>query len=224
MSYLKKIACACGVAALFATGSVAAAPIVLDFEGIGDFAAVNGFYNGGTDSSGASGTNYGIQFSLDSIGLVDSDAGGSGTISGMPSGTTVLAFFSGGGAVMNVSAGFDTRLAFHYAAGEAGFVNVYDGLNRTGNLLAMFNLPVNVDPCQDGSNLFCVFSPVEILFAGTARSVIFGGLDGWIGFDDVAIGALDAGPAPVPEPASLALGALGLAGLAASRRKAGKPR
>ena len=42
--------------------SAMAAPFVLDFEGAGNFANINGFYNGGTDSQGNSGVNYGVQF------------------------------------------------------------------------------------------------------------------------------------------------------------------
>jgi hypothetical protein len=213
MTYLKKLACACAVAASCMAGSAAAAPIVLDFEGIGDLNPINDYYSGG------GGANYGVQFSADSLALVDSDAGGSGTIAGMPSGSTVLVHFSGGAAVLSMAAGFDSRLAFHYAAGQAGFVRIYDGLNGTGNLLASLNLGVNVNNCLDGDNLFCVFSPVELLFSGTARSVAFGGPDGWLAFDDVTLGSEQANPNPVPEPGSLALGALGLAGLLAARRR-----
>jgi len=101
---------------------------------------------------------------------------------------------------MNVAAGFDTRLAFHYAAGEAGFVNVYDDVNGAGKLLASVNLGVNVDSCLDLNNLFCNFEHVEMLFAGSGRSVAFGVTAGWLAFDDITLGALDAEPAPVPEP------------------------
>ena len=220
MTYLKKIASACAVAVAFTAGSATAAPIVLDFEGIGDFVAIHNFYNGGTDGNGATGTDYGVSFSQDSVALTDSDAGGYGTLAGMPSGVGVLTFFSGAAAVMNVAAGFDTRLGFHYAAGDPGFVRVFDGLNGSGNLLGQLALGTNLDNCLDVDNLFCNFSPVELLFDGTARSVAFGGPAGWLVFDDVSFGAAEDEPAPVPEPATLALSMLGLAGLAFARRKA----
>jgi len=64
-------------------------------------------------------------------------------------------------------------------------------------------------------NIVCNFSPVELLFAGAARLAIFGGPSGFLVFDDVTLGVKNAGPAPVPEPAMLALSALGVAGLVA---------
>jgi hypothetical protein len=42
--------------------SAYAAPFTMDFTGIADGALVNDYYNGGTDSTGASGTNYGVHF------------------------------------------------------------------------------------------------------------------------------------------------------------------
>jgi hypothetical protein len=219
MTHLARIASACAAALLLSAGNAAAAPIVLDFEGIGDFNLIKDFYNGGAASNGASGTNYGINFSPDSIALTDSDAGGFGTLAGMPSGVGVLTYFSGGAAVLNMASGFDTRLAFHYAAGEAGVVRIYEGMNGTGNLLASIDLAANINNCPDGNNLFCLFNPVELLFNGTAHSVSFGGPDGWLVFDNVTLGSLQVNPNPVPEPASLALGALGLAGLLAAPRR-----
>lgn len=40
----------------------ASASVLVDFEGVGNGASVNDYYNGGTDSLGNSGTNYGIHF------------------------------------------------------------------------------------------------------------------------------------------------------------------
>ena len=55
--------------AMLVTG-ICQATTVLTFEGVGDQAAVNDFYNGGTDSAGNSGPNYGINFSSTSLGLI----------------------------------------------------------------------------------------------------------------------------------------------------------
>jgi len=88
----------------------------LTFEGVGNLASVNDFYNGGTDSAGHSGPNYGINFSSNSLGLIDSSAGGSGNTGNDPSGVTNLVFLDGSAATMNVAAGFDTGFSFYYAA------------------------------------------------------------------------------------------------------------
>lgn len=220
MSPLKKIACAVSISLLLA-GTATAAPIVLDFEGVGDLAAVNDFYNGGTDAAGNSGTNYGINFSGTSLGIVDSDAGASGNFGNEASPSTVLFFTSGGAATMNVAAGFDTGFSFFYSSSQLGFVNVYDGLDATGNLLASLQLTATVGACSgDPSGSFCQFSPVGVTFAGIARSVDFGGSANAIGFDDITLGSVDPGnPSDLPEPATLALSMLGLAGLAASHRR-----
>jgi len=86
------------------------ASIVLDFEGAWDFALLDDFYNGGIDSSGNSGTNYGIEFS-GALALIDSDVGGFGDFANEPSADTVL-LFSAISAVLNYSEGFDTGFSF----------------------------------------------------------------------------------------------------------------
>lgn len=207
------------ITAMLALPSAQAAPVVLTFEGATDLASVNNFYNGGVDSAGASGTNYGINFSETSLALVDSDAGGSGNFANEPSPSTILFFLSGGAATMNVAAGFDTGFSFFYSANEAGFVNVYDGLNGSGNILATLSLAPNISGCVgDPSGSFCSWTAMGVAFAGTARSVDFGGAADLIGFDDITLGASVPG-GTVPEPGTLGL--LGLAGLgfAAMRRK-----
>jgi hypothetical protein len=82
--------------------------VTLTFEGVGDEASINDFYNGGTDSMGNSGINYGINFSSNSLGLIASDSGGSGNFIGAlaPSPVTVAFFLSGAADTMNVAAGF----------------------------------------------------------------------------------------------------------------------
>jgi hypothetical protein len=83
-------------------------------------------------------------------------------------------------------------------------VNVWDGLNGTGNLLASFSLPSTPNP-------YNVFVPVGVTFMGTAQSVDFGGSANYIGFDDITLGSKT--PGNTPEPASLTLLGLGVAGL-----------
>jgi MYXO-CTERM domain-containing protein len=197
-----------------------ATPVVLTFEGVGDYASVNGFYSGGTDSQGNTGANYGVSFSPASLATIDSDAGGSGNIANEPSGDTALFFLSGSAATMNVAAGFDTGFSFFYSSGASGFVKVYSGLNATGNLLATINLTSNISGCVgDPHGDFCRFTAIGVTFDGTAHSVDFGGTANQIAFDNITIGSDVADPTDAPEPATLALAMIGLAGLLAARRR-----
>ena|SRR5688572_14044267 len=205
------------------TPAVAGA-VVLTFEGVGDLASVNNFYNGGTDSAGNAGPNFGIRFSSASLGIIDSDAGGSGNIANEPSPSTVLFFTSGTAATMNVPAGFTTGFSFFYAASRAGFVNVYSGLDATGVLLASLPLTVNsTTGCTgDPNGGVCNFDPIGVAFAGTAMSADFGGSANFIGFDDVTVGSAVPGVAPpagVSEPGALALFGAALVAFRLSRRR-----
>lgn len=210
---------AAAIVAAILSISAQAAPVVLTFEGVTNGASVNDFYNGGTDSSGASGVNYGINFSSTSLGLVDADAGGSGNFANEPSASTIVYFETGGAATMNVAAGFNTGFSFFYTSTGSGFVNVYDGLNGTGVLLATLNLVGNNGSCVgDPSGSFCNFSPIGVSFGGVARSVDFGGSAGAIGFDDITLGAAVPG-GTVPEPGTLGLLGLAALGFGALRRR-----
>jgi hypothetical protein len=204
-------------ALLVAAGSASAGVVVLDFEGLQEQEAVNGFYNGGTGSLGSSGINYGIEFSPTSLALIDADAGGSGNFGGEPSPSTILFFLSGGAATMNVAAGFDTGFAFYYSAvSQPGFINVWSGLNATGVLLATLPLPVTPSDGGDPTGSFSPFVPIGVAFAGTAMSVDFGGTANQIGFDNITLGA--ASPiVPLPSAAAMGLAGLGVIGL---RRRA----
>jgi hypothetical protein len=180
---------------------------VLTFEGLGDQEAVNDFYNGGTGGNGSGpGPNYGIQFSDNSLSIIDSDAGGTGNFGGEPSPSTILFFLSGKAATMNVAAGFTTGLSFFYSAiNSPGTIRVYDGLNASGNLLATLDLPITpTNGAPDPTGAFSPLVPIGVTFTGTAHSVDFGGTVNQVGFDNITLGSGTpggGGGGPPPAPA-----------------------
>jgi hypothetical protein len=208
-------------ACVLAVGKAEAAVITLDFEGVGNLANVNNFYNGGTDSLGNSGTNYGISFGSDALGIIDQDAGGSGNFGGEPSPDTVLFFLGGSAATMNVAAGFDTGFSFFYSAiNSPGFINVYDGLNSTGNILATLTLPTTpFNGAPDPTGAFSPLVAFGVNFNGIAKSVDFGGTANQIGFDNITLGSATPGNGGqgVPEPFTI-IGTL-IGGTAALRMR-----
>lgn len=207
------------VSAMFA-GSAMAAPVVLDFEGIGSQAQILDFYNGGTDSDGNSGANYGISFGPDALGLIDKEAGGTGNIANEPSGDTVM-FFLTGSAILNNAAGFDTGFSFYYSAAYSAAVNVYSGLNATGTLLGTIQLSAQnrLNCVGDPDGEYCNYTATGLSFDGVARSIDFSGTANYVVFDNITFGAATP-TSPVPEPGTYAMLGLGLAGMAAYRRLA----
>ena len=209
---------------------VIAQVIVLDFEGAADQAQLLNFYNGGTDSRGLYGDNYGIQFGPNALTLRDKDVGGTGNFANEPSPDTVM-FFNTGSAILNYEPGFNTGFSFFYSARYAAHVLIYDDLNASGNLLASINLsPQYADNCMgDPTGTYCNWTPIGASFDGVAQSVDFGGTVRHIIYDNVTFGsAIPVGGTqrlvfqpmaiPLPEPATWALFSLGLIGLSSIQR------
>ncbi len=203
--------------ALCAVTSAQAAIVTLDFEGVGNLAPVGDFYNGGVGG----GTNYGIHFSTATLGLIDSDAGGSGNFANEPSASTIMFFLDASNAVMDVAAGFTTGFSFFYSSNAFdGAVNVFDGLGATGNLLASLNLVRlggGVGDPTGGDN--GVWAAIGVLFNGTAKSVDFGGVANQIGFDNITFGTNKPTDGTVPVPAGMPLLLAGLGALGLLRRR-----
>lgn len=215
---MKRVLIASSLMAALASNAHAA--FVLDFEGAGDNASLLNFYNGGTDSQGNSGTNYGIAFGSNTLSIIDGDAGGSGNFANEPSSSTVMYFLTGS-AVLNYAAGFDTGFSFYYSSSTVASVKVYSGLDATGTLLADIPLTAQyTDSCTgDPNGDFCNWTAVGANFAGVAMSIDFGGTVNRVGYDNITFGsATPIDPTPVPEPATMALSALALGALGASRR------
>lgn len=175
-----------------------AAKVVLDFERIGDFAAINDFYNFGTDSNGNTGTDYGVAFSNAAFGIIDSNVNFNfhGNFANTPSGDTALIFLEGGSAIMNVEMGFDSSISFFYSSSANATVKIYDGLNGTGNLLASVNLISNFqnnncfDPITQ-PDAFCHWDPTGVYFRGKAKSVVFTGPRTATLYDNITLGTDD---------------------------------
>jgi hypothetical protein len=183
--------------------TLAALSIVLDFEGVANFAPVGNFYEG-----------VGVTFSGTTLALVDADAGGSGNFANEPSPNTIMFFTDANNAVLNNSNGFTTGFSFFYTSSTAATINVWDGLNATGNLLASLNVVAqfNVGCSGDPSGSFCNFTAVGVNFAGTAQSIDFGGTASQTGYDNITFGSSTPVTA-VPELGTWAMMILGFAGL-----------
>jgi PEP-CTERM motif len=205
------------VAALMAT-SASAAVVSLNFEGINaaypstNYAQILNFYNGGTSNQATSGTNYGVSFGSNALaiclntignntGCSNTSRGGVGDPGSQRGG---LFFLQGNQTFLNYAAGFTTGFSFNYVSVSfAGSVNVYDGLNGTGNVLGTLNLVPNSGSCPGYNAGFCPFRAAGVNFAGTAMSIGFGGVANQIVFDDVTFGSST--PGGVPEPATWAM-------------------
>lgn len=181
--------------------AVAGTSFTLGFEGLGTFDPVLEFYNGGTSDQGFSGIDYGVSFSAPALGLFNAN------FSNNPSGITIVFFQSATGFTMNVDVGFIDSFSTWYVNGDpiVGSIEVFDGLDGTGNLLGQLDLPQN-----EFEDDFDDWELVDLPFDGIARSIRIEGLENFIGFDDMTFVA-------IPTPTTLAL--LAVAGVMPRRRR-----
>ena len=74
--------------------------------------------------------------------------------------------------------------------------------------------------CPGYPGAYCPFFPIGVAFAGTAKSIEFGGVANYVVFDDVTFGSTT--PGGTPEPSTWAMMMLGLAGLGVIGRRRAK--
>ncbi|WP_374335022.1 PEP-CTERM sorting domain-containing protein [Methyloversatilis sp.] len=195
------------LASLLAAGLIVSAPafaadVTVDFDGPTSFDSIGEYYNGAVEA-------LGVSFGLDALAIQNDDLGP--YFSNSPSPTGIMAVV-GQEATMNFATGF-TGASFWYASTEFAIVNVYSGLDGTGDLLSAFALVNNATyGCNDSP--FCNWNFTSTSFNGVAKSITFASAEGIAGFDNLTITA-------VPEPTQALLLSLGLAAvLVGARRKA----
>jgi len=198
-------------AALLAAAPAFADNTLIDFEGVTSFASVADYYNGGTDSAGASGSDLGVSFTGAALALSNDELGP--YFSNAPTPGTVM-FATDSSAVMNYAHGFANEVSFYYSALNAALdvVTIYSGLNGTGNVLGSFSLSSNAQLGGCSDSAFCNWQRIALTFAGTGQSISFGGEAGNVAYDNITVTA-------VPEPGTYALMALGLAGVMVAVRR-----
>ena len=166
--------------------------VTMTFEGLTNGEEVRDYYNGGYGydrSTGlpksGPGPNYGVTFPEGRVGAGENISyETTGIWRGEPTPHTAIGFDAY--AWMNVESGFTGSFSFYYGNPNGDSkIYIYDGINRTGNLLATLDLPRTIQD-TDGAFLM-VYASVS--FSGIARSVDFSEEQGSCVMDDITLGA-----------------------------------
>ena len=171
--------------AMLCASSSHAGTILIDFDQLKARVLVNDFYNGGNDSSGASGPNLGVGFvHFETTRFIGATS------------PPNIAYNTSRTALINDAAGFKA-VSFTYGFFVPGTVNVYAGLNGSGALLGHVLLARN--------NPSAGFAPGSVPFSGTGESITVVGGSGQLGIDNLRL-------TTTPLPASWTMMLAGLAG------------
>ena len=173
------------------TQEVSSSLVPLTFEGLGNLDEISQFYNGGTSTSGFSGTNYGINFSENAQAIISTENRGSGNFKNEDLSHTAMFFLTGNSVTMNVPKGFTDALSLHYISSSSATVSVFDEPEGGGNLLASLILPpsTQVATGKSASKIFNTWKQLGVTFSGTAKSVTFSGTANQCAFDNIILGS-----------------------------------
>jgi hypothetical protein len=188
------------------------ASIVLTFQGLKQGEQVLSFYSAGLGSMNSGpGPAFGVTFTSNAAVLNDEKH-----YMGEPTPPEVMLLGNntvpGGqpvGATMNVAGGFISDFSFYYGAIEGSSrdvpqaVQIFSDANGSGTMLASMNLPMTPGSNLTGPLAVFTAAPVDIPFAGVARSVVFTGGNQQIVYDNIQF------TSAIPEPATLVLVAEG---------------
>ena len=156
--------------------------ILIDFEGIPNQSPISNAYSA-----------CGAYFSDDSLGIIDSDEGGTGNFANEPSPNTILFFLDDDRATLNFPAGIVNGFSFYYCSiAYTGFIKVYSEENRQGEILATLDLPKTPSLGQgDPSGAYDNWKKIGVEFDGVAKSIDFGGTANQIGFDNITLNSAE---------------------------------
>ena len=167
--------------------------VLIDFDAVTRNARVNEFYNGGTDSTGASGIDLGVEF-------FDFVTANSVAAPSQPR----YVYNATGQSLINVEAGF-SAFAFAYGTMAPATLSVFSGLNGTGTLLGSQTVDGHASS----------FGLAAVDFSGVGRSVMLASMPNYAGLDDLRFTMA----APVPEPAGWLMLLAGVGALGALKRR-----